>query len=105
VLFIDASEQYREETGQNVLRDEDVERIVDVYWAREDQDKIAYVATPDEIEENNYNLNIPRYVDTFEPEDTVDLEEVQREIDRIEEELDETSETLNRHLGELGLPS
>ena len=105
VLFIDASEHYREETGQNVLRDEDVNRIVNAYWAREDQDKFAYVAAPDEIEENDYNPNIPRYVDTFEPEDTIDLEEVQREIDRIEEELDETSEVLNRHLSELGLPS
>jgi type I restriction enzyme M protein len=82
-----------------------VDRIVDAYRAREDQDKFAYVATPDEIEENDYNLNIPRYVDTFEPEDTIDLGEVQREIDRIEEELDDTSEALNRHLEELGLPS
>lgn len=105
VLFIDASEHYREETGQNVLRDEDVDRIVEAYWTREDRDKFAYVATPDEIAENDYNLNIPRYVDTFEPEDPVDLEAVQREIDRIEEELAETSETLDRHLQELGLPS
>jgi type I restriction enzyme M protein len=63
------------------------------------------VATPDEIAENDYNLNIPRYVDTFEPEEPVDLEEVQREIYRIEEELAETSEKLDRHLKELGLPS
>jgi type I restriction enzyme M protein len=104
VLFVDASEHYREETGQNVLRDEDVERIVEAYWAREDRDKFAYVASPDEIAENDYNLNIPRYVDTFEPEDPVDLEEVQCEIDRIEAELAETSDTLDRHLEELGLP-
>jgi type I restriction enzyme M protein len=63
------------------------------------------VATPDEIAENDYNLNIPRYVDTFEPEDPVDLEEVQQEIDRIEEELAETGEKLDQHLQELGLPS
>jgi type I restriction enzyme M protein len=105
VLFIDASEHYREETGQNVLRDEDVNRIVTAYRAREDRDKFAYVASPDEIAENDYNLNIPRYVDTFEPEEPVDLEEVQREIDRIEAELAETSDTLDRHLQELGLPS
>lgn len=105
VLFIDASEYYRDETGQNVLRDEDVDRIVEAYRAREDRDKFAYVASPDEIAENDYNLNIPRYVDTFEPEDPVDLEEVQREIDRIEAELAETSETLDEHLEELGLPS
>jgi type I restriction enzyme M protein len=105
VLFIDASEHYREETGQNVLREEDVDRIVKAYRAREDRDKFAYVAPPDEIAENDYNLNIPRYVDTFEPEDPVDLEEVQREIDRIEAELGETSDTLDRHLEELGLPS
>jgi type I restriction enzyme M protein len=105
VLFIDASEHYREETGQNVLRDEDVQRIVEAYWEREDRDKFAYVASPDEIAENDYNLNIPRYVDTFEPEDPVDLEEVQEEIDRIEEELSETSQTLDKHLQELGLPA
>jgi type I restriction enzyme M protein len=105
VLFIDASEHYREETGQNVLRDEDVDRIVEAYWAREEKEKFAYVASPDEIAENDYNLNIPRYVDTFEPEDPIDLEEVQQEIDRIEKELAETSETLDRHLEELGLPS
>ena len=104
VLFIDASEHYREETGQNVLRDEDVDRIVEAYQAREDRDKFAYVAAPDEIGENNYNLNIPRYVDTFEPEEPVDLEAVQREMDRIEEELAETSAELDRHLEELGLP-
>jgi type I restriction enzyme M protein len=104
VLFVDASEHYRDETGQNVLRDEDVNRIVEAYRAREDRDKFAYVASPDEIAENDYNLNIPRYVDTFEPEDPVDLEEVQREIDRIEAELAETSDTLDRHLEELGLP-
>jgi type I restriction enzyme M protein len=63
------------------------------------------VATPDEIAENDYNLNIPRYVGTFEPEDPVDLEEVQQEIDRIEEELAETGEKLDQHLQELGLPS
>lgn len=63
------------------------------------------MATPDEIAENDYNLNIPRYVDTFEPEDPVDLEEVQQEIDRIEEELAETGEKLDQHLQELGLPS
>jgi type I restriction enzyme M protein len=105
VLFIDASEYYREKTGQNVLRKKDRDRIVEAYRAREDRDKFAYVATPDEMAENDYNLNIPRYVDTFEPEDPVDLETVQREIDRIEEELDETSEKLNQHLEELGLPS
>jgi type I restriction enzyme M protein len=105
VLFIDASEHYREETGQNVLRDEDLDRIVDAYRAREDQDKFAYLATPDEIEENDYNLNIPRYVDTFEPEDPIDLDEVQREIDRIEDEVAETREDLDRYLEELGLPS
>jgi type I restriction enzyme M protein len=105
VLFIDASEHYREETGQNVLRDEDVQRIVEAYWEREDRDKFAYVASPDEIAENDYNLNIPRYVDTFEPEDPVDLEEVQEEIDRIEKELSETSQTLDKHLQELGLPA
>ena len=105
VLFIDASEHYRDETGQNVLRKKDVDRIVAAYQAREDEDEFAHIAGPDELAEHDYNLNIPRYVDTFEPEDLVDLDEVQREIDRIEGELADTRDALAEHLDELGLPS
>src|SRR5699024_4644373 len=70
VLFIDASgeEHYEKGKNQNLLREQDIERIVETYEKRETIDKYSYVATLDEIKENDYNLNIPRYVDTFEEE-------------------------------------
>jgi type I restriction enzyme M protein len=104
VLFIDASDTYEDATGQNKLREEDVDRIVDAYHAREEVDKFAYVAPRSEIKENNFNLNIPRYVDTFEPEEPVDLEAVQKEIHAIQDNLDETRVEIDRQLDALGLP-
>ncbi|NLN14179.1 MAG: type I restriction-modification system subunit M, partial [Tissierellia bacterium] len=80
VLFIDASGEGNYEKGknQNKLREQDIEKIVETYEKYEDVDKYAYVATYEEIKENDYNLNIPRYVDTFEEEEPVDMEEVAR---------------------------
>lgn len=104
VLFIDASEDYEDATGQNRLREQDVNRIVQAYRARKEVDKFAYVASREEIAENNFNLNIPRYVDTFEPEPRVDLDAVQDEIDRIHRDLAETRSALREHLDALGLP-
>ena len=72
VLFIDASKNFEKGKNQNVLRKEDIDKIIDTYKERKDVDKYAHVATIDEIKENDYNLNIPRYVDTFEPEPPVD---------------------------------
>src|SRR5690625_3785818 len=91
VLFIDASDEkyYEKGTNQNRLREEDIDRIVKVYEKREEVDKFAYVATLDEIKENDYNLNIPRYVDTFEEEEPVDMDKVKENISNIEEELSE----------------
>ena len=91
VLFIDASGGGNFEKGknQNILRDSDIIRIVNSYQARQNEDKYSYVASFDEIKENDFNLNIPRYVDTFEEEELVDIEEVQRNIATIEAELAE----------------
>lgn len=75
VLFIDASGEGNYEKGknQNKLREQDIQKIVETYEKYETVDKYSYVATIDEIKENDYNLNIPRYVDTFEEEELVDM--------------------------------
>lgn len=94
ILFIDASKYFEKGKNQNLLRQSDIDKIIDTYKARKDVDKYAHVATMDEIKENDYNLNIPRYVDTFEPEPPVDLgkltqdmKDTQKEIDKNESEL------------------
>ena len=105
VLFIDASAEGNFEKGknQNVLRDQDINRIVAAYKAYETEDKYAYRASKEEIEENEYNLNIPRYVDTFEEEEMVDIEQVRANIANIEGELKEVEAQLNEYLRELGI--
>ena len=105
VLFIDASGDGNYEKGknQNILRGSDIDRIVSVCEARENVDKYSYVASYDEIRENDFNLNIPRYVDTFEEEDLVDIDAVKRNIAGIEAELAEVQTRMAKYLEELGL--
>ena len=103
ILFIDASNEFEKGKNQNNLTDENVKKIVDTFVNRETIDKYSYVATMDEIKENDYNLNIPRYVDTFEEEEPVDLEEVSRRIESIDEEIAKIDEELSVFLRELGL--
>ncbi|MCP8848506.1 type I restriction-modification system subunit M [Latilactobacillus curvatus] len=87
VLFIDASSDFEKAKNQNNLRDSDVDKIVAAYKSRKDVDKYAHVATVDEIKENDFNLNIPRYVDTFEEEEPIDIDEVKKEIAAIDLEI------------------
>jgi type I restriction enzyme M protein len=103
VLFIDASQDYEDGTRQNVLRDQDIERIEATFDAFEEVDKYAYPATLEDLKENDFNLNIPRYVDTFEEEEDVDIPAVQRDIDTLEAELAETQAKMRQYLEELGL--
>ena len=103
VLFIDASNEFEKQKNQNYLRAEHIDKIVQTYRDREALDKYSYNATLDEIRENDYNLNIPRYVDTFEEEEPVDLKAVQAEIKEIDAELAKVEEELNAYLKELGL--
>ena len=105
VLFIDASGEGNYEKGknQNVLRNSDIARIVSTYEARETVDKYSYVASYDEIKENDFNLNIPRYVDTFEEEELVDIDEVKQNIANIETELAQVQAQMAKYLEELGL--
>lgn len=105
VLFIDASGEGNYEKGknQNRLREQDIEKIVEIYEKWETVDKYSYVATLDEIKENDYNLNIPRYVDTFEEEVPVDMGVVKENIKNIKKELGELEEQMEKYLKELGL--
>lgn len=111
VLFIDASREFENGKNQNRLRDTDIEHIVSTYRAFADgklptgvaEEKYAYVATRKEIEENDYNLNIPRYVDTYEEKAEIDIVAVQQEIDILEAELTEVQTKMKEYLKELGM--
>ncbi|MGY0557636.1 type I restriction-modification system subunit M [Lysobacter sp. A421] len=103
VLFIDASREFSPGKTMNLLGDAQVAKIVDTYEARTEVDKYSHCATPEEIAENGFNLNIPRYVDTFEPEEEIDVAAVQKDIDRIEAELVEVRAKMAGYLKELGV--
>lgn len=110
VLFIDASREFENGKNQNKLRSQDIEHIVSTYERFKAgelrpgvaEEKYAYVATPAEIAENDYNLNIPRYVDTYEEEAEIDINEVQTEIETLEKELAEVQSKMKQYLKELG---
>jgi type I restriction enzyme M protein len=103
VVFIDASPEFEAGTPQNRLREQDIEKIVGTYRAREIVDKYAHVADFAEIEENGFNLNIPRYVNTFEPEADVDMVAVAQEITEVDAALAQVEITMKGYLEELGL--
>ena len=111
VLFIDASQQYESAKNQNILRKEDIEHIVETYQKFNTgqlqpgivEEKFSYVATPEELAENDFNLNIPRYVDTFEEEPEVDIAKVQNEIETLEKELKTVQAEMEKYLKELGI--
>ncbi len=103
VLFIDASEEFEKGKNQNNLTDEHVEKILNTYQSRETIDRYSYAATLEEIKENDYNLNIPRYVDTFIEEEPVDLDKVQAEIAEIDKEMAVLEEEISGYLRELGV--
>lgn len=110
-LFIDASQEYVSGKNQNELTEAHITRIVNTYHTFKSdelangviEDKYSYVASIDEVEENEYNLNIPRYVDTFEEEEEIDIHAVQKEIDHLEKELEEVQGRMAEYLKELGL--
>lgn len=110
VLFIDASREFENGKNQNRLRDEDIDHIVTTYrrFAQGElkpgivEERYAYVARREEIADNDYNLNIPRYVDTFEEEPEIDIAAVQQEIEALEKELSEVHVRMDGYLKELG---
>lgn len=111
VLFIDASQHYEAGKNQNKLREADINHIVETYRkfnagelpSGVAEERYSYVATQEEIEENEFNLNIPRYVDTFEEEEEIDIQAVQGDINRLEDELDEVQQEMKSYLEELSL--
>lgn len=103
ILFIDASKEFKPGKNQNTLEDEHIEKIVKAYTDRVDIPKFAHVATMAEIEENGWNLNIPRYVDTFEEEEPVDLVAVKEEIKEIGVKKQAAIDKAEGFLKELGL--
>lgn len=105
VVFIDASgdDHFIKVGNQNELRDEDVELIVNTYRNRETIEKYSYVATLAEIAENDYNLNIPRYVDSFEEEKEIDLDQVAEELKNLDSELKSNEVSLIGFCRQLGI--
>lgn len=101
VLFVDASKGFEKGKNQNLLREEDINKIVNTYKERKDIDKYAHVASLDEIKENDFNLNIPRYVDTFEPEPPVDLGKLTKEMEKTQKEIQSTQNELLGMMKEL----
>lgn len=94
VLFIDASKGFEKGKKQNILRDKDIDKIINTYKERKDVERYAHVATFDEIQENDFNLNIPRYVDTFVPEPPVDLKKVAADLHETNIEIEKTQKEL-----------
>lgn len=103
VIFVDASREYEDGKNQNRLRTEDIEKVVASVRARKTKERYAYRASVKEIRENEYNLNIARYVDTFEEGDAIDLESTQQEIESLEAELARVRARITKSLQALGL--
>jgi len=103
ILFIDASKEFEKVKNQNILREEHINKIVETYRNRAVIEKYSYLATLQEIAENDYNLNIPRYVETFEEEEEIDIQAVMTEIKALEAKRAELDTEIEGYLKELGL--
>jgi type I restriction enzyme M protein len=102
VVFIDASRDFEPEANQNKLATQDIKRIANAYHTRTTIQKYSYVATLEEISTNDFNLNIPRYIDTFEAEEEIDIKATQNQIQSIETDLSYASRRVEIYLKELG---
>ena len=103
ILFIDASKGFEKVKTKNKLRDEDIEKIVNTYANRKEIEKYSHKVTMEEIEENDFNLNIPRYIDTFEEEELIDLNKVCEELDGIADQMEEVDNQIKKYCDELGI--
>ncbi|SDG02312.1 type I restriction-modification system subunit M [Epilithonimonas hungarica] len=103
ILFIDASKEFEKVKNQNMLREEHIDKIVETYRNRTTIEKYSHLATLKEVEENDYNLNIPRYVDTFEAEEEIDILAVMQEIKSLEAKRAELDKEIDVYFKELGL--
>ncbi|BDR66569.1 type I restriction-modification system subunit M [Clostridium tetani] len=103
ILFIDASNDFEKNKNQNNLTDENINKIIKTYKERKDVEKYAHLASIEEIRENDFNLNIPRYVDTFEEEEPIDLEEINKLLEQDNKEIAELEAEINEQLKILGV--
>lgn len=103
VLFIDASNEFEKGKNQNKLTDDNIKKIFDTYKSRESLEKYSHIASLEEIKENDYNLNIPRYVDTFEEEEPVDIEATKQVIAELEAKRETLKTKMAEYLKELGV--
>lgn len=103
VLIIDASNEFEKAKNQNNLSDANINKIMTTFKDRKDIDKYSHVATLDEIKENDFNLNIPRYVDTFEEEEIMDLDEINKLLAQDNEEIAKLEKEINEQLRLLGV--
>lgn len=110
ILFIDASQHFEKVKTQNILRLQDIDKIITTYKHyteglpnKAEVDKYSHVALLEEVEENDYNLNIPRYVDTFEEEELVDIKVVSQELKKLSKELETTDATIAGFCNQLGI--
>lgn len=103
VVFIDASREFGSGKNQNTLTEQQLGNIVSTYLHRKDVDKYAHIAGIEEIKENDFNLNIPRYVDTYEEEKELDVASIQQTIEELEKELIQVKKGMVNAMNELGL--
>ena len=105
ILFIDASNDFDKQKNQNKLLPEHLDKIIDAFTQRQNIEKYAKVATLQEVKDNDYNLNIPRYVDTFEAEDEIDLNAIAQQLKDLEQQSQKTDEVIASFCKELGIDS
>jgi len=105
ILFIDASNDFEKQKNQNKLLPEHLDNIIGAFENRQDIEKYAKVATLQEVKDNDYNLNIPRYVDTFEAEDEIDLNAIAEQLQDLEVESQNTDQVIADFCKELGIDS
>jgi type I restriction enzyme M protein len=105
ILFIDASNEFEKQKTQNRLLPEHIENIMGAVENRQNIEKYAHVATLQEVKDNDYNLNIPRYVDTFEAEDEINLDAIAQQLQDLEQESQKTDAVISAFCAELGIAS
>ena len=105
ILFIDASNDFDKQKNQNKLLPEHLDKIIDAFTQRQNIEKYAKVATLQEVKDNDYNLNIPRYVDTFEAEDEIDLNAIAQQLKDLEQQSQNTDKVIAEFCKELGIDS
>jgi type I restriction enzyme M protein len=105
IVFIDASRDFDKIKTQNMLRQQDIDKIISTFRNREVIEKYSYIAPLSEIKENDYNLNIPRYVDTFEAEIDIDINAIAKELKALDSDMEDTDKKIAEFCKELKIES